>query len=493
MKRIAFVITWLSISCTLAQAQQQFFVFLQADNQQPFYVRLNEKTYGSSAVGHLTIPQLKDSTYHLTIGFPKNQYPEQDFVVAFNNKDLDLELKKASEGGWVLLNAQTAERLKPRLDNASGGNTAIGLGERKSGAFAILMAGLVNDSSVLYKSLVKTVPPPAAAATTADAPVPKETVQPGVTASASQPAPVAGAVPAATTPLETTVSKDSAAAPPATNMPSVPTIPSVVVQVQEWWNDKGKGYIFYDSTNAGTDTISIMIDFDKNGGVSAKTAEIIAAPAKVDSVKTAIAQPDTAVAQKEQPKEKEAAKAVAIQAGADTPAVTAAPPANMPAPPVNATALPAKDSTPVLTAKNTPDTAHQTGEPPIAAAQPARDTAMAETTGAANTETKKSLLLMNSDCVNFATENDVDKLRVKMLNAGNAEAKIAAAKKIFKTKCFVTRYIRGLSELFPNDEEKFNFFDAAYPFVSDSGNFRSLLDLFSDDLYIARFKALVRM
>ncbi|WP_315817635.1 DUF4476 domain-containing protein [Paraflavitalea speifideaquila] len=100
---------------------------------------------------------------------------------------------------------------------------------------------------------------------------------------------------------------------------------------------------------------------------------------------------------------------------------------------------------------------------------------------------------MNSDCVNFASEFDVDKLRVKMLNADNADDRIAAAKKVFKTKCFVTRYIRGLSELFPNDEARYKFFDAAYPFVSDTGNFRQLVDLFTDDLYIARFKSLVRM
>ena len=95
-------------------------------------------------------------------------------------------------------------------------------------------------------------------------------------------------------------------------------------------------------------------------------------------------------------------------------------------------------------------------------------------------------------CQNFASETDVDKLRVKILAEKNADDRIAAAKKIFRTKCFTTRHIRALSELFPNDEWKYKFFDTSYPFVSDSGNFKELISLLSEEYYVNRFKAMLR-
>src|ERR1019366_5422303 len=76
-------------------------------------------------------------------------------------------------------------------------------------------------------------------------------------------------------------------------------------------------------------------------------------------------------------------------------------------------------------------------------------------------------LFINSDCRNFATEYDVDKLRVKMLEAGKEDDRITAAHKVFKTKCFSTRQVKALSEAFTSDAQKFRFLEAAYPFVSD--------------------------
>jgi hypothetical protein len=99
------------------------------------------------------------------------------------------------------------------------------------------------------------------------------------------------------------------------------------------------------------------------------------------------------------------------------------------------------------------------------------------------------VVLVNSDCKNFATEYDVDKLRVKMLEAGKDEDRITSAKKIFKTKCFTTRQVRALSEVFTNDGVKFRFFETAYPFVSDD-KFGELAGLLADPVYNSKFKAM---
>ena len=71
------------------------------------------------------------------------------------------------------------------------------------------------------------------------------------------------------------------------------------------------------------------------------------------------------------------------------------------------------------------------------------------------------------------------------------EKMIDEGKRIFKTKCFSTVQVRNLSALFLTDAGKYKFFDAAYSFVSDLGNFQSLQSELKDDYYIKRFKAMI--
>ncbi|MEO5682477.1 MAG: DUF4476 domain-containing protein [Chitinophagaceae bacterium] len=101
-------------------------------------------------------------------------------------------------------------------------------------------------------------------------------------------------------------------------------------------------------------------------------------------------------------------------------------------------------------------------------------------------------LFLNSDCKEIAFDIDIDKLRIKMLLVTTDEDRIALAKKLYKQKCLLAKQVRALSELFKNDEGKYKWLDAVYPFVSDSGNFAALGDLLKDDYYLNRFKAMLR-
>ena len=104
----------------------------------------------------------------------------------------------------------------------------------------------------------------------------------------------------------------------------------------------------------------------------------------------------------------------------------------------------------------------------------------------------KKLSMVNSDCVNKASDADLDKLRVKMLAATTTEDRILIARKAFKAKCYYTRQIKALTELFFSDENRYQFFDAAYPFVVDTDEFKSLVKLLTEEYYINRFKVMVR-
>lgn len=108
------------------------------------------------------------------------------------------------------------------------------------------------------------------------------------------------------------------------------------------------------------------------------------------------------------------------------------------------------------------------------------------------TELDKKVVMINSDCNRFATENDVDKLRVKMLNEKDVNKRMAAANKVFKSMCLTAKQIKALTELFPSDETKYRFLEMAYPFAADTGNFKQLFEVLSSENYQTKFKTLVR-
>src|ERR1044072_157258 len=153
IKLLVFVTGFCIVSCTTALAQQSLFVYLQSENWQPFYVQIGDKVYSSSSIGHLVISNLPDQTCSFEVGFPQHAIQPQRFAIPLQNRDHGYQLIKNGSKGYALQDWQTDEIIKPVKET---GNTTILYGERKSDdAFANLMAAVVNDSSVLYTSIVK--------------------------------------------------------------------------------------------------------------------------------------------------------------------------------------------------------------------------------------------------------------------------------------------------------------------------------------------------
>lgn len=132
----------------------------------------------------------------------------------------------------------------------------------------------------------------------------------------------------------------------------------------------------------------------------------------------------------------------------------------------------------------------------LPAAQPSagwRDTSLNAMKSIKDTAVKSSRLVMiNSDCRFFATDEDVDKLRVKMMETEESGVRIEAARRGMRNRCFSTKQVRSLTELFSNDESRYRYFEAVYPYVSDTDAFRELIVFLTDEYFKARFKALVR-
>lgn len=153
MKKILILGTFLLLRLVL-HAQNDYFLFIQSENNQPYYVQSEGRTLSSSPTGHLIMSGLKDSIYIFTIGFPKSQFPEQLFQLRVNRKDAGYQLKNVVGEGWLLYNLQTLQVTKAQQVELK--KQTISYGDlKKTDNFSTLMAGLVNDSAVLYTSIAK--------------------------------------------------------------------------------------------------------------------------------------------------------------------------------------------------------------------------------------------------------------------------------------------------------------------------------------------------
>ena len=110
---------------------------------------------------------------------------------------------------------------------------------------------------------------------------------------------------------------------------------------------------------------------------------------------------------------------------------------------------------------------------------------------AALTQEKTTSGKLKAQCTSLSTDDDFFKLRRDMASKNSDEEMIAQAKKYFKEKCYRSEQIKYLSALFLTDENKYQFFDAAYMHVSDQERFPSLQLELKDNYYVNRFKALI--
>ena len=101
-------------------------------------------------------------------------------------------------------------------------------------------------------------------------------------------------------------------------------------------------------------------------------------------------------------------------------------------------------------------------------------------------------LMVNSDCKSIAVEDDFFKLRKKMAAQKDEDEMVRACDKFFKAKCYSTMQIKNLSALFLTDRGRFGFYSAAYPFVHDTQNFKTLGIQLSEEYYVNLFNALTK-
>lgn len=603
IKLLVFVTGFCIVSCTTALAQQSLFVYLQSENWQPFYVQIGEKVYSSSSIGHLVLSNLSDNTCSFEVGFPQHTIQPQRFSIPLQNRDHGYQLIKNGSKGYALQDWQTDEIIKPLKD---AGNTTILYGERKNDdPFANLMAAVVNDSSVLYTSIVKkenTAVPTVASAD--NKPAEKQevkveekaaaTADSAITATKEQHVDVVTArIPPPPPPVETAnlaktnVTVDTAQ---AQNVTAVDTAvvkydpkergltdkaekPAGVAKVQQQTKDGQTKMVFVDSSETPVKVVTVYIEDDKkaadtpaavevtkpqpqqqvvlpsvkqemqvevvtnNNNAVVKKDTVKAAPVTKDEVAEQIKKETWSTTSTPEKKASTTDTATIILESSQMKKATTEEPQPLYRPKEEKKVEPAKpvvEETPkaIVTQPVIKEEKVEEKQEPVKPAEtkkesepvqvktekePAKPTvdsavAVVKTEPQPSVEVKKpeaekpktvepekkaeptsKLVMINSDCVKLATDNDVDKLRVKMMAESDLQKKLTVANKYFKTMCLYAKQIKGLSELFPNDEGRYKFLELAYPFAADTANFKQLHELLSEEVYVTKFKKLVRL
>ena len=454
MKKLFFCILFVG-SLLAAYSQKVYFVYLQSEADQPFFVKLDNKVHSSTSSGYLILSKLVDSTYNFSVGFPQSKLPEQNFSVTINKKDHGFLLKQFGEKGWGLYNLQT---LAVQMSSSPGVKTNTPeKGENKDvSKFTEVLSKVADDPSIMEKPAQKAVveKKPEVVAVKEE-----KKVEPVVVQEKTEPKPVKTDVTVVKTITENVEEKPVVAIEKPEPVKTDPVIakkeiveikPVEVVEkiiIVDDKDAKQEDVVIVESKNSGpnnepytpskvkrwsesstTEGFGLVFIDDYSNGTQDTIRVLIPNPKQIE----------VPVSNNKEPQEEK--RFIEIENNNEK----------------------KKEETPLEEVK-----------PVVEKVAPS----------------KKSF---SNNCTIVADETDFLKLRRQMAAKESDDAMINEAKNYFMTKCFTSEQIKNLSALFLNDENKYKFFDAAYSYVSDSDKFIALQNEIKDEYYINRFRAMLR-
>ena len=423
MKIVLCLLIFFSSFSFALDAQQNHFVFIQAESRQPFNITLNKKVYSSTASGYVIIPKILTGNYSMSVGFGGNTIPDQYFNLELAQKDLGYTLKNVEEKGWALFNLQSLDMIYA-VNVQQVNNGIIGSNNKNSG-----------------KEIVSSPEP--------------RSFQPEVNILSVH------------------------------NTPTVDTIRSI----QQQGNFAA---IIEETTIKKNDTIVKQSPVLQTPD---STFKEIAAPIKDKKViqEDPVQQSEKldALSNKKTPSDKSKITKISELKGGEAIYLTYVDELENQNDTINIL-IPDNKIQPAKVAKSNDQKELKFLEIP---SQKAKDTIPVNTQPQVEesvTPSKNQISnVIFSRCTTSASNNDFLKLRKKMAAAPDSDGMVTEAKKSFKVMCYTTEQIKNLAYLFLTDQARYQFFDASYPYVSDTSNFTSLSIMLADAYYITRFKAML--
>jgi hypothetical protein len=131
------------------QSQEFKFIYIETENQTPFYCKIAGQSFSSTASGYVIIPKLTGGIYKMVLGFPHSEIPVFFVSVDINETDAGYLIKKDIDQSRYLVDlitnqALAIEKLLPKKHDEI---TIINTDE-----FAKVLAQVVNDSTICYST-----------------------------------------------------------------------------------------------------------------------------------------------------------------------------------------------------------------------------------------------------------------------------------------------------------------------------------------------------
>jgi hypothetical protein len=153
-------------------SQQQYYIYIQSEDQQEFYVRTGSAVFNSSGNGYLVIPGLEKSTHEIIIGFPGKKEPEWRFNCTISEADLGFVLKAEGSNELQLLGLKQKDGMKGTVvehhPQIKDNNVVAPPGVISNDPFSSMLAEVVNDPTIRQQLVIVGKETPPALAVTDD-------------------------------------------------------------------------------------------------------------------------------------------------------------------------------------------------------------------------------------------------------------------------------------------------------------------------------------
>ncbi len=127
----------------VVRAQNFRYIYIQTENQMPFYVKMGEQTIRSSSSGYIIIARLTEGSYKITIGFPKSTLPELLVSVVLNDADAGYLLRNDLDQGLYMIDLSTKAFVPTEMQWSPSKNVV-----KSKDEFARILSEVVNDSTI---------------------------------------------------------------------------------------------------------------------------------------------------------------------------------------------------------------------------------------------------------------------------------------------------------------------------------------------------------
>ncbi len=469
-------------SVATAFSQKVYFVYLQTDNDQPFYVRINEKVYSSTSSGYLILSKLKDSTYNFKIGFPQEKWPVQSFKVDMGGKDRGFQLKNFPDKGWALVDLQT---LSIQMSVESSQDKTSQADDYKVSPFTAVLSLAANDPSLRERPAKREEPQVVQAVNRVEVRAKEQDIPAAKEEKENDTKAIAKVDPPVKKEQEPIVIKETKTTESNNNKPdsNIKRVDPPVTIKEEMQLEPLPKTDTAQKKIAATETKKI-VDTDENKPLVVEKKED-----KKDE--TAVVKQEPVAKndqQEEKPVEYRASKVKKRSESSTTEGfgltfIDEYPDGNRDT--IKLLIPNQRKSTPGSKPKEEAKQQKQQERQFLDISSDSTETAAVSKPASEEAVAKKPQLIM---CSAVASESDFLKLRKNMAGKNSDDGMINEANKSFKSKCYTVEQIKNLSSLFLNDEKKLKFFHAASGHVSNPAEFASLKAELKEEKYVAEFK-----